>query len=321
MFSNSIQRRSFLKTASRALLAAPALAAIEPFATAQQPAKPGTAPKPTLVLNVRDLGALGDGATKDTLALQQTIDRVSILGGGEVLVPAGNYLTGALVMRSNVRLHLEQDAILTGSPWIWSITRSRKSAGEGLLDQGATSASFRPWVRRIFSIVGPGKIMGSEAVKGRIEHPSNLRLPALIEFTDCKNVRVEDCYTQQYGMWSIHPTLCTNITFKNVVVKSGADGIDVDSCQHVVIDGCDFDTGDDCISLKSGRGAEAASQIGINPRITCEDVLITNCSFVDRGFACIGIGFPRSPAGCATRALKSASSMGPVATPSSSKAA
>jgi polygalacturonase len=110
-------------------------------------------------------------------------------------------------------------------------------------------------------------------------------LPALIEFNNCKNVRVENLTTEQFGMWSTHPVYCENVTFKNVSFKSGADGIDVDSCKHVVIDTCSFDTGDDSISLKSGRGAEG-NTIG---RV-CEDVLITNCTMSDAGFACIGIG-------------------------------
>ncbi len=96
---------------------------------------------------------------------------------------------------------------------------------------------------------------------------------------------MENLYTQQYSMWSIHPVYCENVTFKNVMVKSGADGIDVDSCKHTVIDGCTFETGDDSISLKSGRGAEG-NTIG-RP---CEDVLITNCTLSDAGFANIGIG-------------------------------
>ena len=96
---------------------------------------------------------------------------------------------------------------------------------------------------------------------------------------------VQDLYTEQTGMWSIHPLYCENVTFKNVVVKSGADGIDVDSCKNVTIDGCDFDTTDDCISLKSGRGVEG-NTIGI----PTENVHISNCTFRDKVWACIGIG-------------------------------
>jgi polygalacturonase len=96
---------------------------------------------------------------------------------------------------------------------------------------------------------------------------------------------VENVYTEQTGMWSTHPVYCENVTFKNSTFVSGADGIDVDSCKHVVIDGCTFDTTDDCISLKSGRGIE-----GFTIARPTEDVHILNCSFKDKTWACIGIG-------------------------------
>jgi polygalacturonase len=106
-----------------------------------------------------------------------------------------------------------------------------------------------------------------------------------MEFTHCKNLLVQDVYTQGNDMWSTHPVYCENVTFRNVTVHSGADGIDVDSCKGVVIDGCDFETRDDCISLKSGRGMEG-NTIGV----PCEDVRISNCTFRDAIWACIGIG-------------------------------
>ena len=101
-----IERRSFLKAATQTLLAVPAASALSGFVEAQQatPAKPAHAAahvapkvpaKPAVTLNVRDFGATGDGKTKDTLAIQQTIERCSMFGGGEVEVPAGDYLTGA----------------------------------------------------------------------------------------------------------------------------------------------------------------------------------------------------------------------------------
>ena len=112
-----------------------------------------------------------------------------------------------------------------------------------------------------------------------------LRNPALLEFTRCRNLLVQDVFTQGNDMWSTHPVYCENVIFRNVVVHSGADGIDVDSCKNVVIDGCEFQTRDDCISLKSGRGMEG-NTIGV----PCEDVTITNCTFNDAVWACIGIG-------------------------------
>jgi polygalacturonase len=89
-------------------------------------------------------------------------------------------------------------------------------------------------------------------------------------------------------MWSLHPTYSDNLVFKNLTIRStggNGDGIDIDSCRHVLIDSCDIATGDDCIAIKSGRGMEAYQLLR-----TTEDVLITNCTLADSIFACIGIG-------------------------------
>jgi polygalacturonase len=285
MIERLIERRDFLKRSAQGAL----LASLHNFARAEETktASPHAA-EPARVaskvtLNVRDLGAAGDGKTKDTLALQQTIDRCAVLGGGEVAVPAGDYLTGALVLRSNVALSIEQGATLHGSDDMaeYPLTQVR---WEGRWIKGY-SAFITAVDGADIGISGPGKIAGSVAIRGRVERATGLRLPALMEFTNCHNVRVENCSTSQAGMWAIHPVYCENVTFKNVTIEGGADGIDVDSCRHVVIDGCNFTTGDDCISLKSGRGEE-----GHTINRPCEDVRITNCTFSDSHFACIGIG-------------------------------
>jgi len=244
---------------------------------------PAAPAKPKAVLNVKDYGVVGDGKTKDTVALQLAIERCSALGGGEVVVPAGDYLTGALALRSNVTLRVEEGATLNGSPDMTDYPFAQVR-WEGHWMKGYIAFISATDAENV-SIVGKGKIIGSPAVKGRLERPSGYRLPALLEFINCKNVLVQDCYTQNFGMWSIHPTYTDNLTFKNVTVMSGADGIDVDSCKHVTIDGCDFDTTDDCISLKSGRGIE-----GYTILRTTEDVRISNCTFKDKVWACIGIG-------------------------------
>jgi len=288
-----MKRREFLKQAARGTLAAPVAAALSGCAhmgaagsaVGSQPTapEPPASTGPRVTLNVRDLGATGDNKTKDTLALQQTIDRCAALGGGEAVVPAGDYLTGALVLRSNVLLHIEEGASLLGSGDMadYPVTQVR---WEGRWIKGY-SAFISAVDSENFGIEGPGKIVASPAIMGRVERKTGMRLPALLEFTNCRHVNVENCSTRQAGMWSIHPTYCENVTFKNVEVKSGADGIDVDSCRHVVIDGCNFETSDDCISLKSGRGEE-----GNTIHRPTDDVRIANCTFSDRVFACIGIG-------------------------------
>src|SRR5580698_372426 len=116
-------RRTFLTKAGQGLIALPFLSSLPVSMEAQTPVKGRTkdkttpAPaKPAVHLNIRDFGAVGDGKTKDTVAIQEALDRCSILGGGEVLVPGGEYLTGAIVLRSNTLLRLDESATLTGSP-------------------------------------------------------------------------------------------------------------------------------------------------------------------------------------------------------------
>lgn len=288
-----LQRRAFLRSAARAAIAGPFATSLADFcrANAGEPkwmpravvAPAAPIAKPVVKVNVRDYGASGDGKTKDTEALQLTIERCSAFGGGEVVVPAGDYLTGALALHSNVLLRLEDGATLSGSPDMadYPVAQVR---WEGRWIKGYSALIFANDAENI-GIVGPGRIVGSPAVKGRVNRETRMRLPALLEFVNCKAVRVENCDTENFGMWSIHPTYCQDVTFRKVTIKSGADGIDVDSCRNVTIDGCDFDTTDDCISLKSGRGAEGYAIL----RPT-EDVRISNCSFRDKVFACIGIG-------------------------------
>src|SRR4051794_1442793 len=111
MNRRTMERRSFLKVATQAALAVPMLASVESLGESTKP-NVAALPTPKVTINVRDLGAKGDGATKDTLAIQQAIERCSVLGGGEVVVPAGEYLTGSLALRSGVLLRIEKDATL-----------------------------------------------------------------------------------------------------------------------------------------------------------------------------------------------------------------
>ncbi len=284
-------RREFLQTAGKGLLLAPAAVSLANCSVSKSTATGETTTqklpaKTNLVLNVRDFGAKADGQTKDTLAFQQAIDRCCVLGGGEVLVPAGNYLTGAIALKSDVLLRLEKDAILTGSPDFADYPISQvRWEGKWIAGHVALIYAFNA---NNTGVVGPGKLMGSHALGGRPNAQNPLRHPALIEPINCSHLRFEDFTTDYYLMWSMHPTYCQHMVFKNLTIRStggNGDGIDIDSCKHVIIDNCDISTGDDCISLKSGRGME-----GYTLLYTTEDVHISNCTLADSIFACIGIG-------------------------------
>ena len=250
--------------------------------------KPHTKPKAgpaksSVRLNVRDFDAKGDGAAKDTLALQQALDRCAMLGGGEVLVPAGTYLIGAIRIGSNTILRLDDQATLMGSPDLadYPLTQVR---WEGRWIKGYIGLVSALNADNI-AVVGKGRIIGDPAIKSRVDPVTGVRHPALLEPVNCKGVRFEGLFTQQNDMWSIHPVYCEDISFRDMTVNGGADGIDIDSCKRVVIDGCSFATSDDCISLKSGRGMEGY----VIARPT-EDVRISNCTFNDLHFACMAIG-------------------------------
>ncbi len=241
--------------------------------------------KPGVKLNVRDFGATGDGKTKDTAALQQTIDRAYVLGGGEVLVPAGNYFIGAIALKSNVLLRLEKDAVILGTPDFadYPVTQVR---WEGKWIQGHLGLIYAIDAEHI-GVIGPGKIIGNPALGGRPNAQNPLRHPALIEPIGCRDVRFENFSTEYTRMWSLHPTYSDNLVFKNLTIRStggNGDGIDIDSCRHVLIDSCDIATGDDCIAIKSGRGMEAYQLL-----ITTEEVLITNCTLADRSSRALGL--------------------------------
>lgn len=237
-------------------------------------------------LNIKDFGAVGNGTTKDTSAIQEAIDRCHVLGGGEVIVPAGNYFTGAISLKSNVHLQLEKDAVIVGSPDFsdYPVTQVR---WEGKWIEGYTGLIYAIDAENI-GISGPGKIAGNHALGGRPTPRMPLRHPALIEPICCRNIVFEDFSTDYYLMWAIHPTNCENITIRNLTIRNSGgngDGLDIDSCKHVKIDNCDIATGDDCIAIKSGRGMEGYTLLQ-----TTEDVEITNCTLADSIFACIGIG-------------------------------
>ncbi len=287
MKDSLFNRRRFLAAGGCAIATAPVVAWV-PSALAVQTGKPGsgTEPQQKMTLNVRDFGAAGDGSSKDTAALQQALDRCAALGGGVVQVPAGRYLTGSIALRTGTELRLEKGATLQGSPdpADYAVTQVR---WEGKWIQGHVGLVYAIDAERV-CITGPGQIAGDLEIGRRPTAQDPLRRPALIEFIRCRDLLLEGFSTSYHHMWSIHPTGCENIVIRGLTIRStggNGDGIDLDSCRHVRIEGCDISTGDDCISLKSGRGEQ-----GYTLHQPTEDVLITDCTLADSIFACIGIG-------------------------------
>lgn len=241
-------------------------------------AQPAPSPHPR-GFNVRDFNAIGDGTTKDTLAFQKALDTCAVSGGGLVVVPAGRYLIGSVQIGTQTILQLEPNSVIVGTddPNDYPMIDIR---WEGRWQPGRRALIYADNVDHI-GIVGPGRIEGN----AKVAAPQNPRGAVVLEPINCNDVRWEGFTVTQGGNWATHPTYCTDVVIKHLTIRGRRDGIDVDSCKNVLIEHCDIDTGDDAISLKSGRGMDGA-RIG-KP---CENVIIRDCKLKGRHFASIGIG-------------------------------
>jgi len=229
--------------------------------------------------NVRDFGAVGDGVAKDTVAFQKALDTCAVNGGGDVRVPAGRYLIGSVQLGTRTVLRLEKDSVIVGSADLndYPMIDVR---WEGRWQPGHRALIYAANVDHI-GIIGPGRIEGDPTVAA----PQNPRGVVVLEPINCTDVRWEDFTVIQGGNWATHPTYCSEVTVRHLTIRGKRDGIDVDSCREVRIENCDIETGDDAISLKSGRGMDGA-RVG---RPT-ENVVITDCNLRCTRFASIGIG-------------------------------
>lgn len=225
-----------------------------------------------LSANVRETGAVGDGATLDTEALQRAVDTCAAAGGGTVFVPAGVYRCGTIRFASRVTLHLANGARLLASkdPQHYATTR-----GALLLAEDAES----------IAIEGMGVIDGDTHEDLAREVPREQR-PAfrsrLLIFNRCRRVQLRQVRFEHGDSWTVHLKQCEDvlvdgITILNNIFRINSDGIDPDSCRNVRIANCHIVAGDDCIVLKSTEA---------HP---CENVVVTNCTLAS-GATAIKLG-------------------------------
>ena len=227
---------------------------------------------------VKDFGAVGDGRTPDTHAIQSAIDAASKIGGGTVWIPVGKYVTGALFLRDNITLHIDAGATLLGSENIadYPVVTMRW--------EGVTQPTHAPLITGVslcnIEVTGRGIIDGRGAMWWQLHRAKTLDAPRprLISFANCTNVHIEDVTLTNSPALTIHPVQCENVTVDKVTISNPADspntdGINPDSCRNVHISNCHIDVGDDCVTIKSGIEMEA-----LELRAPCENITITNCT-------------------------------------------
>lgn len=273
---------------------------------------------PDKTFKITDFGAVPDGTTLNTAAINKAITTCSEQGGGTVLVPKGEFLSGAVHLKSNVNLYVEEGAILrfstdpkdylplvqtrwegndcyNYSPLIYANTQNNIAiTGKGTIDGQANQETWWPWKgfrsgsngERAPSQLDPeGRPLLTKwdneqtPLKERQMGEGHWLRPQLINFIYCKNVKIQDVTLLNSPFWVIHPLLSEDIIVRGVSINShgpNSDGCDPESCKNVLIEDCIFNTGDDCIALKSGRNYD-----GRRANIPIENVLIRNCQMKD----------------------------------------
>jgi len=260
-------------------------------------------------------GAKAGGTIDCREAINKAIEACSKAGGGRVMVPAGVFLTGAIRLRSNVNLHVSKGATLKFatdpkayspivhtrwegmelmhlSPLIYAYEEQNIAiTGQGTLDGQGKSffwkwhgnpryggnpdvLSQRPARARLYDMMDKNVPVGQ-----RIFGEGHYLRPQFIQPYKCKNVLVEGVRIVDSPMWEVHPVLCENVTVRNIHVASHGpnnDGCNPESCRDVLIDNCFFDTGDDCIAIKSGRNND-----GRRINVPTENIIIRKCTMKD----------------------------------------
>ena len=268
-----------------------------------------TAPEfPARDFPITDFGAKPGGEA--TTALREAIAACHRAGGGRVVVPAGEWLTGAIHLLGNVNLHVEAGATLKFSPrtadypivftrwegvecmnysaFIYALDQENIAVtGKGTLDGQASDENWWGWNHKAPG--GPTQKAGRDKlnewgeagvpVAERVLGAGSFLRPNFIQTYRCKNVLIEGVTIVRSPMWEIHPVLSENVTVRGVQIHSHGpnnDGCDPESSRNVLIEDCVFDTGDDCIAIKSGRNND-----GRRVNVPSENLVIRNCQMLD----------------------------------------
>lgn len=270
---------------------------------------------------VEDFGAQKGGIVKCTQAFASAIDKATKSGGGFVTVPKGKWLIGPIVLKDNVCLKFEEGAeilfstdpddylpaVLSRHQGIDCYKHSAFIYANGATNIGITGKAVlhgqgKAWMdyrNAIPKNADPFQLLVDMAEKGvpvekRIfdDIHKTLLAPCFIMPINCRNILIEDITVKYGAYWTVNPVYCENVIIRNVSVETigeygktgNGDGINLSSCKNVLVEQCRLNTGDDCITLKSGRDID-----GYKKGIPTENVVIRNCeSFQGHGGVVIG---------------------------------
>jgi polygalacturonase len=226
-------------------------------------------------INVRDLGAKGDGKTLDTKAIQAAVDKCAQTGG-KVMLSKGTFLTGTIYLKSNVTLVVEKGAVMLGSLNLEDYPVNEFGFNNLNAFRVNRALIYASGMTNI-GIEGGGIIDGQG---GSFVKALKLVRPFLLWFKECKGVNVEKVELRNSAMWMQYYVHCEDVRISDIKVfnhgNSNNDMLDIDGCRNVIIDGVIGDSDDDGITFKSMD--------------TCisENIIVSNCIM---GSHCNGLKF------------------------------
>jgi polygalacturonase len=264
---------------------------------------------------ITSFGAVQGNKEKTTTAIAKAIEKANKLGGGIVVIPEGEWLTGKVHFKSNVNLHLDKGAVLLFSENPADYLPAVHSTWEGMecynyspliyayeckniaiTGEGEIKAKMDVWekwfarpdahmqsIKRLYNLA-----WDRTPVKDRqmVNDTAHLR-PQFIQFNRCQNILMEGVTITNSPFWTIHPYLCVNVVIRKLKVYAHGhnnDGVDPEMSQNVLIENCVFDQGDDAIAIKSGRNPE-----GWRLKTPSKNIVIRNCT-VKNGHQLVAVG-------------------------------
>ncbi len=281
--------------------------------------------------NILSYGAVADGLTLNSAAINKAIEACAAKGGGTVLIPRGSFVTGPVIMKSNINLHLDKGALIIytkdfdqyplvlssfegvdaarcQSPLVAENLENIAITGEGIMNGngfywrplrkdkltesqwkahlksygGVVSADGKSWYCSPKALKAAltnniGKLTEGKTIKD-FEDVKDYMRPNMIRISNCKNILIEGVTFENSPAWTTHITMSEHITVRSLKVKNiwygaNTDAIDLESCKNALLEDCNFDTGDDGITIKSGRDAD-----GRKRGMPTKDVIVRNCT-------------------------------------------
>lgn len=264
---------------------------------------------------ITEYGAVEGGTVNNSQAISKAIDACNRAGGGRVVVPAGVWLTGTVHFKSNVNLHLEENAVLNFTDNPSDYLPAVMTSWEGMECYNYSPLLYAFECENI-AITGKGTLRPEmdrwriwfkrpqphlEALKQLYTMAStdvpveqrqmavgdNHLRPHLIHFNRCKNVMLDGFKIRESPFWTIHLYMCDGGIVSNLDVKAHGhnnDGVDIEMSRNFLVENCSFDQGDDAVVIKAGRNRDAWRL-----DTPCENIVIRNCTIL-KGHTLLGIG-------------------------------